>query len=71
MKQAMIWILSFSVLGPAPHYQEIPKFTSREQCQAALQQKREEYRAQGQRIVGSCVQSTQSAPTQNTTVPAH
>jgi len=71
MKQAMIWILSFSVLGPEPHYQEIPKFTSREQCEAALQQKREEYRAQRQRIVGTCTQSTQSAPKQNPSMPAH
>lgn len=71
MNHAMIWILTFSVLGPEPQYQEIPKFTSRKECMDALQQKREEYRAQKLRIVGTCNQSTQSAPKQNSTMPAH
>ena len=58
MKSALIWVLTWSVLGPVPESGEWAKYSSRQECEAALQQKREEYQAQKKRIVASCHQST-------------
>jgi hypothetical protein len=58
MNRALIWVLSFSVLGPVPEYGEQAKYKTQAECQAALVQKREEYQAQKKRIVASCHQST-------------
>jgi hypothetical protein len=58
MSRTLIWVLSFSVLGPVPEYGEQAKFKTQEDCQAALVQKREEYRAQNKQIVASCHLST-------------
>lgn len=54
----LIWVLSFTVLGPTPEYGEIPKFNTKQECLLALEQKREEYKIKKQRIVGSCSQTT-------------
>jgi len=58
MSRTLIWVLSFSVLGPVPEYGEQAKFKTQEDCQAALVQKREEFRSQNKRIVASCHLST-------------
>lgn len=50
----LVWVLSFSVLGPIPEYGEQVKFKTQQECQAALVQKREEFRVQNKRIVGTC-----------------
>ena len=54
----LIWVLSFTVLGPTPEYGEMPKFNTKQECQQALEQKREEYKIKKQRIAGSCSQTT-------------
>ena len=50
----LIWVLSFSVLVPIPEYGEQAKFKTQQECQAALVQKREEFRVQNKRIVATC-----------------
>jgi len=58
MGRTLIWVLSFSVLGPVPEYGEQAKFKTQEDCKTALVQKREEFRAQNKQIVATCNQST-------------
>jgi hypothetical protein len=58
MNRTLIWVLSFSVLGPVPESGEQAKYKTQAECQAALVQKREEFRAQNKQIVASCHQST-------------
>jgi len=58
VSRTLIWVLSFSVLGPVPEYGEQAKFKTQEDCRTALVQKREEFRAQNKQIVASCHQST-------------
>jgi len=58
MSQTLIWVLSFSVLGPVPEYGEQAKFKTQAECEQARAQKREEFRAQNKRIVASCHLST-------------
>jgi hypothetical protein len=54
MLKPLVWVLSFSVLGPVPESGEQAKFKTQQECQAALVQKREEFRSQNKRIVGTC-----------------
>ena len=58
MSRTLIWVLSFSVLGPVPEYGEQAKFKTQAECEQAKAQKREEFRAQNKQIVASCTQST-------------
>ena len=58
MVKNLIWVLTFSVLGPTPEYGEVPKFNTKQECQEALKQKREEYKPKHKTVVGSCHQST-------------
>lgn len=58
MKQTLIWVLTWSVLGPVPESGEQAKFKTQAECEQAQVQKREEYRAQHKRIVATCHQST-------------
>ena len=54
MNRMLIWVLSFSVLGPVPESGEQAKFKTQEECRAAVVQKREELRAQDKQIVATC-----------------
>ena len=58
MNRALIWVLTWSVLGPVPEYGEQAKFKTQAECEQARIQKREEYQTQKKRIVASCHQST-------------
>lgn len=58
MTRTLIWVLSFSVLGSVPESGELAKYKTREECEQARAQKREEYREKNKRIVASCHQST-------------
>ena len=58
MTRTLIWVLSFSVLGPVPESGELAKYKTQAECEQAKIQKREEYAAQKKRIVASCHQST-------------
>jgi hypothetical protein len=58
MKSTMIWVLSFSILGPVPESGELAKYKTKEECQEALQQKQEEYKLKHKAVVGNCRQST-------------
>ena len=58
MNRMLIWVLSFSVLGPVPEYGEQAKYKTREECEQARVQKREEFRAQNKQIVATCNLST-------------
>jgi hypothetical protein len=58
MSRTLIWVLSWSVLGPVPESGEQAKFKTQAECEQARVQKREEYQAQKKRIVASCHQST-------------
>ena len=58
MSRTLIWVLSFTVLGPVPEYGEQAKFKTQEDCELARVQKREEFRAQNKQIVATCHLST-------------
>ena len=58
MTRTLIWVLSFSVLGPVPDSGELAKYKTQAECEQAKAQKREEYQAQKKRIVASCHPST-------------
>ena len=58
MSRTLIWVLSFSVLGPVPEYGEQAKYKTQAECEQAKAQKREEYQAQKKRIVATCNPST-------------
>ena len=58
MKQTLIWVLSWSVLGPVPESGEQAKFATRAECEQARVQKRNEYHERKLRIVTACYPST-------------
>ena len=58
MSRTLIWVLSFSVLGPVPESGELAKYATQTECERAKAQKREEYAAKKQRIVATCHPST-------------
>ena len=58
MNQTLIWVLTWSVLGPVPESGEQAKFKTQADCEQARAQKREEYQAQKKRIVATCNLST-------------
>lgn len=59
MSRTLIWVLSFTVLGPVPESGEQAKFKTQEDCELARVQKREEYQAQKKRIVATCYVSSE------------
>lgn len=58
MSRTLIWVLSWSVLGPVPESGEQAKFKTQTECEQARAQKREEFRAQNKQIVATCNPST-------------
>jgi hypothetical protein len=58
MSRTLIWVLSFSVLGPVPEYGEQAKFKTQAECEQARDQKREEFKSQNKKIVVRCNPST-------------
>lgn len=58
MIKPLVWVLTFSVLGSTPENGELAKFNTKQECQEALKQKREEYKDKNKKIAGSCHQTT-------------
>jgi len=58
MVKNLIWVLTFTVLGPTPEYGEVAKFNTKQECQQALEQKRQEFKPKNKTVVGSCHQTT-------------
>jgi hypothetical protein len=58
MVKNLIWVLTFSVLGPEPEFGESPKFNTKQECIQALEQKRQEFKPKNKTVVGSCHQTT-------------
>ena len=58
MKQTLIWVLSWTVLGPVPESGEQAKFATRADCEQARVQKQDEYREKKLRVVTACNLST-------------
>ena len=58
MTRTLIWVLSFSVLGPVPESGELAKYKTQAECEQARAQKREEFRAQNKQIVATSHVST-------------
>jgi hypothetical protein len=54
MSRTLIWVLSFTVLGPVPEHGEQAKFKTQAECEQAKAQKREEFRIQNKQIVAAC-----------------
>jgi hypothetical protein len=54
MSRTLIWVLSWSVLGPVPDSGELAKYKTQAECEQARDQKREEFRAQNKKIVVRC-----------------
>lgn len=58
MKQTLIWVLSWTVLGPVPESGEQAKFASKADCEQARIQKQDEYRDKHKKVVTACNVST-------------
>ena len=58
MSRTLIWVLSWSVLGPVPKSGEQAKYKTQEECEQARAQKQEEFRSQNKKIVARCNPST-------------
>ena len=58
MSQTLIWVLSWSVLGPVPESGEQAKYKTQAECEQAKAQKQEEFRSQNKKIVVRCNPST-------------
>ena len=58
MKQTLVWVLSWSVLGPVPESGEQAKFATKADCELARSQKQDEYRGKKLRVVTACYPST-------------
>jgi hypothetical protein len=56
VSRTLIWVMTWTVLGPVPEHGEQAKHKTREQCEQARIQKREEYQAQNKRMVSACIQ---------------
>jgi hypothetical protein len=54
MSRTLIWVLSWSVLGPVPESGEQAKFKTQAECEQAKAQKREEFKSQNKQIVATC-----------------
>ena len=58
MNSPLVWMLTFTMLGSnAPQGGEQAKFKTKQDCLVALEQKKEEYKKQGLKVVGACVMS--------------
>jgi len=60
MIKELVWVLTFGILGPIPESGTIAKFKTKQECQQALEQKRQEYKEKNKKLVGSCYQGTKS-----------
>lgn len=49
-----VWVLTFTVLGSSPEHGVISKFTTREECNQALVQLKEEKKKHNKNLIGSC-----------------
>jgi hypothetical protein len=58
MVKSLIWVLTFTVLGPTPESGESPKYKTKQECLQALEQKRQEFKPRNKTVVGSCHQTT-------------
>jgi len=55
MNTTIVWMLSFTVLGAVPEHGSFAKYKSKQECEQALEQTKEQYRLKKKPIVGSCV----------------
>lgn len=54
MNTTIVWVLSFTVLGPVPEHKSFAKYKTKQECEQVLEQTKEEYRLKKKPIVGSC-----------------
>jgi hypothetical protein len=62
MGTSWVWVLAFTILGSRPEHGHIAKFETKQQCQQALVQKKEQEAAKGRELVGSCYFSKKEGP---------
>ena len=54
MNSTIVWVLTFTVLGANPEHKEFAKYKTKQECEQALVQTKEEYRDKKQKISGAC-----------------
>ena len=54
MNSSIIWVLTFTVLGTVPEHKEFAKYKTKQECEQALVQVKEEYLAKKQKVSGAC-----------------
>ena len=54
MSTVVVWVLSFTVLGPVPEYKTFAKYKTKQGCEQALEQFKAEYKTNKKSIAGSC-----------------
>ena len=54
MSSAIVWVLSFTVLGVIPEHKTFAKYNTKQECEQALAQIKEEYNNQKKKIAATC-----------------
>ena len=54
MNSAIVWVLTFTIIGPVPEHKTFAKYKTKQECEQALAQTKEEYKDKKQKISGAC-----------------
>lgn len=49
-----VWVATFSVLGSKPEHNTFGAFNTKQECQLALEQRRQDLAQKGKEIAGTC-----------------
>jgi hypothetical protein len=54
MNSAVVWVLSFTIIGTTPIHGSIGKFKSKAECEQALEQRKQAAKNEKKQLAGSC-----------------
>ena len=54
MNSTIVWVLTLTVLGTVSEHKEFAKYKTKQECEQALVQMKEEYKEKKQKISGAC-----------------
>ena len=57
MNTAFVWVLTFTILGVNPEHKSFAKYTTKQECERALEETKAEYKAKKKNISGTCIMS--------------
>ena len=62
MNSAIVWVLTFTVLGVNAEHKTFAKYKDKQECEQALIQFKEEYKEKKQKISGTCTPILKQCP---------